>query len=105
MDNFKRRHSVDPAVAGLFPPGESSEFRGCLAKEGEEDRMTEPSRLNGIPDRMLTVEEVGQILNFSPRTVREKAKRKQIPFVRIGRTMRFHPDAIRAFLDAAGKDQ
>ena len=94
MDNFKRQHS-----------GESSEIRGNLAQEGEEDRMTEPSRLNGIPDRMLTVEEVGQILNFSPRTVREKAKRKQIPFVRIGRTMRFHPDAIRALLDAAGKDQ
>lgn len=67
--------------------------------------MTEIPRLNRIPDRMLTVEEVGQILHFSPRTVREKAKRKQIPFVRIGRTLRFHPDAIRAFLDAAGKDK
>jgi len=50
---------------------------------------------------MLTVDEVAHILNFSPRTVRQKAKRHEIPFIRIGRDMRFHPEVIRGLLDTA----
>ena len=63
--------------------------------------MTENTSIP-IPDRLLTVEEVAKILNLSPRSVRSKAHRGDIPYVRIGRDMRFHPDEIRKLL--AGKE-
>jgi excisionase family DNA binding protein len=65
--------------------------------------MTDTNSSIPIPDRLLTVEEVAQILSFSPRKVRDKAKRGEIPSVRIGRDVRFHPDAIRELL-ASGKE-
>ena len=65
--------------------------------------MTDTNSSIPIPDRLLTVEEVAQILSFSPRTVRDKAKRGEIPSVHIGRDVRFHPDVIRELL-ASGKE-
>ncbi len=65
--------------------------------------MTDTNSSIPIPDRLLTVEEVAQILNFSLRAVRDKAKRGEIPSVRIGRDVRFHPDAIRKLLES-GKE-
>ena len=67
--------------------------------------MTRPGNpdIPPIPNRLLTAKEVAQILNFTPGTVRGKARRGEIPFVRIGRDIRFHPDVIRKLLES-GKE-
>lgn len=51
-------------------------------------------------DRLLTVEEVAEMLGYSAGTVYNKVSRKEIPVVRMGRTIRFRLSAIRDWLEA-----
>lgn len=54
-----------------------------------------------MPGRLLTVAEVAQWLNVSPGWIRDHAtgrRRPVMPCVRIGRVLRFDPNAIAAWL-------
>ena len=66
---------------------------------------TSAKSVTDIPDRLLTVDEVARMLNFNPRTVRQKAKRGEIPFIRLGRDIRFRPDTIREILEPGKLDR
>lgn len=48
--------------------------------------------------RLLRAEEVAEILQLSVGAVYAHARLKQIPSVRIGRSVRFHPAAIETWL-------
>ena len=52
-------------------------------------------------DRLLTVLEVAILLNVSPAWVYDHAKRKRplIPSVRLGKTVRFRPEDVKAFVE------
>jgi excisionase family DNA binding protein len=54
-------------------------------------------------ERLLTVEEVAEILSVSSAWVYDHADRKRprIPSVRLGKAVRFRPEDVRAFIEAA----
>jgi excisionase family DNA binding protein len=64
----------------------------CLEK-----RMNDPT-LN--PDRLLTVAETADYLNCSVRMIRRIVAERRVPFVRIGRHVRFRVSALEDFLQA-----
>jgi excisionase family DNA binding protein len=53
-------------------------------------------------ERLLTVEEVAQLLNVSTAWVYDHADRKRpvMPSVRLGKSVRFRPEDVRTFIDA-----
>jgi len=53
-------------------------------------------------EKLLTAEEVAQILNVSTAWVYDHADRKKpaIPSVRLGKAVRFRPDDLRTFIEA-----
>ena len=53
------------------------------------------------PDKLLTVDQLAERWQVSPRTIRRKIARKQIPVIRIGRSVRIHPDMAELGPDSA----
>ena len=51
--------------------------------------------------RTLTVEEVAEVLGVRPEAVRIWAREGRLEAMRWGRRLRFRPEAVRAFQDAA----
>lgn len=49
--------------------------------------------------RLLTVPEVAELLRLSPAAIYALTYRRQIPFIRIGRRLRFDPETISDWLD------
>ena len=43
---------------------------------------------------LLTVEEFADALGLKPKTVRQKVWRREIEFVRVGRSIRFKPESV-----------
>jgi excisionase family DNA binding protein len=54
--------------------------------------MTRPTA--PVTTRLLTVTDVAEALQLSTRTVRRMIAKKQIPIIRLGRSVRVHPSAI-----------
>jgi excisionase family DNA binding protein len=46
------------------------------------------------PDQLLTVDQLANLWQVHPRTIRRKIKKKQIPVIRIGRAVRIHPTVV-----------
>ena len=62
--------------------------------------MTDVSTVNDV-DRLLTVEDVAALLQVPPSWVYARTRQRgleKLPFVRIGKYVRFEPAAIRAFV-------
>jgi excisionase family DNA binding protein len=75
---------------------------------GRDPRGMTPDELRAIPlaevpattmgrdrdrrDRLLTVNQLADFWQVSPRTIRRKIQKKQIPVIRIGRAVRIHPE-------------
>jgi excisionase family DNA binding protein len=55
--------------------------------------------LSGPQERLLIVRQVAEQLQISPRTVWRLIEDGRIPVVRIGRSVRVHPDAVTALID------
>lgn len=70
--------------AGVGVPERRTPAHRMTARPG--DRGDE-----GRPDRLLTVDELAERWRVSPRTIRRKIDQKQIPVIRIGRSVRIHP--------------
>jgi excisionase family DNA binding protein len=53
-------------------------------------------------EKLLTAEDVAQLLNVSTAWVYDHADRKQpaIPCVRLGKSVRFRPEDVRTFVEA-----
>lgn len=64
--------------------------------------MGRPEELES-PERLWTVEQVAKILSVSSAWVYDHADRKQprIRSVRLGKAIRFRPEDVRAFIEAA----
>ena len=56
--------------------------------------------------KLLTVNELAEMLSVNQLTVRRMVQRGQLTAVRIGRAIRFDPDDVEEFLDSVriGKD-
>ena len=44
--------------------------------------------------KLLTTEEFADALGLSPKTVRQWTWTRRVPFVRVGRAIRFHPETV-----------
>jgi excisionase family DNA binding protein len=53
-----------------------------------------------VTDRLLTLEEVAEILNTKPRFSRRLVAERRIRFTRVGRHIRIPESALREFIDA-----
>jgi excisionase family DNA binding protein len=53
---------------------------------------------------LWTPEEVAERLGVKLRWVRRAIERRQLPFVRVGRLVRFRPEAIEAWIEANSHD-
>jgi excisionase family DNA binding protein len=51
-------------------------------------------------DRLLTMEEVAERLNTTPRHVRRLVFERRIPYRKLGRYVRFHPDDVAEYVAA-----
>jgi excisionase family DNA binding protein len=49
-------------------------------------------------NRALSVSELAALLNLNERTIRDKVKQGQIPYFRIGMTIRFDPKQLASWL-------
>lgn len=59
-----------------------------LGKSQRTRRPAEPQR------GLLTIEQFAEALGLSPKTIRQRVWRRQVPFVRIGRSIRFRPETV-----------
>ena len=50
---------------------------------------------------ILTIEELADLLKVSTRTIRRIVKRRELPYIRIGRQLRFRRESIDAWLDSS----
>jgi excisionase family DNA binding protein len=48
---------------------------------------------------LLTTEEFAAALGLSPKTVRQWTWRRSVPFVRVGRAIRFQPETVKEIID------
>ena len=55
------------------------------------------------PDALLTVPQVARLLNVSEARTRELARQNLLPVVRLGRQLRFDPDALEAWIADGGQ--
>ena len=69
------------------------------AKKQESEDRGRPG-LGKLP-RLLTISEVAEYLGVTERHVRRLVAERRIPFVKWGHLLRFDPDEIAAWIDAA----
>ena len=58
-----------------------------------------------LSSRLLTVADVAEILQVSPRTVRRIIAAERLPVIRLGRAVRVHPAALAALMDGSGHEK
>ena len=62
--------------------------------------QTAPMRLNGeVGKRLLNVEEAAAYLGWKVDTVYKKARLREIPSVKVGRSLRFDIEALNRFIE------
>ncbi|MHB8492460.1 MAG: helix-turn-helix domain-containing protein [Solirubrobacteraceae bacterium] len=66
--------------------------------DGARDRLRAQSPLGGKPDRLLSVDEAAEKLQLSAYTIRQFARQRKIPAIRLGRYWRFRDSSLDAWL-------
>lgn len=51
--------------------------------------------------RLLTVDEVARLTGWRPATVRQKVWRRELPYVKLGRAVRFKEESILKIIEEA----
>lgn len=49
--------------------------------------------------RLYTAEETGKLLGVSTRTLYTLSQRKELPCIKVGRSVRYHPDDVQAYIN------
>ena len=52
-----------------------------------------------LPPKLLTVKEVSAITGLAPDTIYKMVSQRRIPFVKLGRLIKFEQEAIEAWID------
>jgi excisionase family DNA binding protein len=50
---------------------------------------------------LLTIREVSEVLGLHPNTIRNLMERGELPFIKIGKSLRFHTEDVQAFIERA----
>lgn len=64
-------------------------------------KLPRPERRTVEPEPLWDTDDVAVALGSKPKTIRMRVWRNEIPYLRIGRSIRFRPSVIRALLEAA----
>jgi excisionase family DNA binding protein len=62
--------------------------------------MTDTTRPNELPVRLLNTDDLAEHLGVEPRHVRRLVHEKRIPFIKWGHYIRFDPAEVARWLDA-----
>ncbi len=63
------------------------------------ERLSGAPRPDGLP-RLLTILEVAELFQLNERTIRRMVSGRRMPCVRLGRQLRFDPQALSRWLQA-----
>lgn len=74
--------------------------RGPLARPTQSSPAATP--VEGL-ERLMTVQEVAECARVSVRTVQREVTRGRLLDVHVGRSQRFHPEDVRAWMSNDGK--
>jgi excisionase family DNA binding protein len=55
--------------------------------------------MKAIQRNLLTTEEFAAALGLSPKTVRQWTWMRRVPFIRVGRAIRFRPETVNEIID------
>lgn len=58
-----------------------------------------------LPVRLLTVDDVAEVLQLSPRSVRRMVADGRLPVIRLGRAVRVHPSAVATLMDGSSQEK
>ena len=64
-----------------------------------------PEVIAGIPPRLLTTQEVAELLRLHPKTVARHCKFSGLPFLRVGGRVRFDPTQVTRWLNVRKGDR
>ena len=56
-------------------------------------------RESRVQRKLLTVEEFAAALGLSPKTIRMWVWTRRVPFIRVGRAIRFRPETVNEIID------
>jgi excisionase family DNA binding protein len=74
-----------------------------LQRKGEEQTRRGMTEISTIP-QLLTIDQLAERLGTTVRHVRRLVADRRVPYIKVGRLVRFDPNAIKAWLDAARRD-
>ena len=60
---------------------------------------------NGEPMKLMTITEIAQVLSVSPKTIYYWVSRLEIPFIKVGRHLRFNMEKTLAFFAERTRDK
>ncbi len=80
-------------------PGRSRDH-GSTAKRAGTTHLTSESAL----PRLLSIDEVADHLGITPRHIRRLVAERRIPYVKVGRFVRFDPSSVMSWLDGARRE-
>ncbi len=60
--------------------------------------------MNPEPDHLWTVDDLATWWQVSPNTIRAWQQNGQIPYIKLGRHVRFDPDVMRRYVDSRTKE-
>jgi excisionase family DNA binding protein len=75
-----------------------------LQYRGEEQRRRGMTDLSTIP-QLLTIDQVAERLGITVRHVRRLVAEKRVPYLKVGKLVRFNPDEIKQWLASRRQGQ
>jgi excisionase family DNA binding protein len=81
----------------------TEEIESCV-KDAVEEALSEHRQKEAAPSPLLKREEVAEILNISLRHLDTLVATGELTPVRIGRSVRFRPEAIRTFIEESTQE-
>jgi excisionase family DNA binding protein len=70
---------------------------------GEQERRRGMTDISTVP-RLLTIDQLAECLGITVRHVRRLVAERRVPYVKVGRLVRFDPDSIKEWLDRARRE-
>jgi excisionase family DNA binding protein len=94
-----RREGCGGAVPGAAAMSESKPVRRMAPRIGVTDPSTAPDRSVTASRGLWTMNETAEWLNVPERMVRRLVAERRIPFVKVGRYVRFRPEDVEGWRD------
>jgi excisionase family DNA binding protein len=61
--------------------------------------MSKGERMTAITEELLTTDQVAKILGMKPQTIRTWCFYRKVPFLKLGKSVRFEPSVVRELIE------